>query len=175
MDMLKHAVLGLLDLEPMTGYDLKRNFDDSVNHFWSADQAQIYRTLAGLVEEGLAIVEVIPQEGRPSRKVHHITDAGRAELDVWLHAAPVPQPQRSEFLAKLFFASRLPEPDLASLLDARRDAVRAQQARLTALAAAEGPGATHAERLRLATLGNGLAHLQTELDWLENLERELGA
>lgn len=171
--MLKYAILGLLDLEPMTGYDLKRTFDDSVNHFWSADQAQIYRTLAGLVEQRLATVEVLPQEGKPSRKVHHITDAGRAELDRWLTAAAEPQPQRSEFLAKVFFAGRLSERDLTTLLTARRDAVGAALADLTALAAREGTGSTRAERLRLATLRNGLAHLRTELDWLDDLEKEL--
>lgn len=171
--MLRYAVLGLLDLEPMTGYDLKRAFDSSVNHFWSGDQAQIYRTLAALVDSELAIVEVVPQEGRPSRKIHHITDAGRAELDRWLTATPAPQPARHEFLARVFFSPRLSDGAVRDLLQARRDAVTAQQQTLTRLAEAEGAASSRAERLRLATLSNGLAHLQTELDWLDDLEKDL--
>ncbi len=42
---LKHAILGFLELSPFSGYDLKKAFDGSVQHFWPADQAQIYRTL----------------------------------------------------------------------------------------------------------------------------------
>ena len=43
---LGHAILGFLNREPMTGYDLKtRCFDDDAAHFWTADQAQVYRTL----------------------------------------------------------------------------------------------------------------------------------
>ena len=53
---LARIILGLLALAPMTGYDLKRHFDSSVRHFWWADKAQIYRTLATLVAGGLAEV-----------------------------------------------------------------------------------------------------------------------
>src|SRR5579875_1236367 len=42
---LTHAILGFLNRQPMTGYDLKTQcFDISVAYFWPADQAQIYRT-----------------------------------------------------------------------------------------------------------------------------------
>ena len=43
---LGHAILGFLSRRPMTGYELKtRCFDQVASHFWTADQAQIYRTL----------------------------------------------------------------------------------------------------------------------------------
>ena len=41
---LKHALLGLLNYRPMTGYDLKQRFDHSISHFWSANLSQIYPT-----------------------------------------------------------------------------------------------------------------------------------
>ena len=31
---LDHAILGFLSYEPMSGYDLKKLFDQSVAHFW---------------------------------------------------------------------------------------------------------------------------------------------
>ena len=33
---LKHALLGILTVRPMTGYELKQFFDSSVQHFWNA-------------------------------------------------------------------------------------------------------------------------------------------
>ena len=59
---LKHAILGLLNYEPMTGYDLKKTIDISINHFWPAVQSQIYTTLAKMEKEGWVTVETIPQE-----------------------------------------------------------------------------------------------------------------
>ena len=45
---LKHAILGFLGYTSLSGYDLKKAFDGSVQHFWPADQSQIYRPLAQL-------------------------------------------------------------------------------------------------------------------------------
>jgi PadR family transcriptional regulator, regulatory protein AphA len=57
---LDYAILGFLNYHPYTGYDLKKIFDSSVHHFWSADQSQIYRTLARLTDQGLARMEKQP-------------------------------------------------------------------------------------------------------------------
>ena len=65
---LEHAILGFLNYRAFSGYDLKKAFDTSVNHFWPADQSQIYRTLARLAERGWAEMEIVPQEDRPDRK-----------------------------------------------------------------------------------------------------------
>jgi PadR family transcriptional regulator, regulatory protein AphA len=42
----KYAILGFLSFAPFSGYDLKKAFDRSVQHFWPANQSQTYRTLA---------------------------------------------------------------------------------------------------------------------------------
>ena len=85
---LEFAILGFLNYHPYTGYDLKKIFDSSVRHFWSADQSQIYRTLARLMDLSYVEMEKVVQEDRPDRKVYHITDSGRAELSKWLSGPP---------------------------------------------------------------------------------------
>lgn len=104
---LDYAILGFLNIQPYTGYDLKKVFDQSVHHFWPADQAQIYRTLAKITECGLAEMEVIHQEDRPDRKVYHITERGRKELQGWLAASHPTQETRSAELIQVFFAGEL--------------------------------------------------------------------
>lgn len=170
---LKHAVLGLLDLSPLSGYDLKKAFDGTVAHFWSGDQAQIYRTLTALVDAELAAVEVVAGDGRPSRKVHHITEAGRAELDRWLQADPEPAVARNGFLAKVFFSPRLDDDGVRRVLASRRTAVEGSLGMLTAIAEQEGEPTSREERLRLATLRNGIAHSRAELGWLDEIEKEI--
>ena len=76
---LKHAILGLLSIQPMSGYDLNRAFSNTVAHFWYADQSQIYRTLDKLTANKAITTKVIHQEGKPDRKVHSLTTTGRAE------------------------------------------------------------------------------------------------
>lgn len=166
-----HSILGLLDVQPMTGYDLKKAFDGSVGHFWNADQAQIYRTLSKLSSDGLVSVDVIAQEGRPDRKEHRLTKAGREELSRWLRS-PIPEePSREPFLARIFFAGSEQDPDLVRVLISARRAAANEQ--LQSLITAKTSRASLADRLRAATLNNGLQHIKTELAWLDELEEEL--
>ncbi|MEU8896143.1 PadR family transcriptional regulator [Nocardia sp. NPDC048505] len=169
---LRHAILGLLSLAPMSGYDLKKTIDQSVGHFWAADQSQVYRTLAELVEHGLASRRTVVQQERPNMHVHSVTERGLAELDSWLTSAPRTPPVRDPFLARLFFADRLPPGRTAELLHARRREVTEQ---LTALQAISIPAeaAGLGETLRLATLDYGIAAAEAELAWLERTQRRL--
>lgn len=168
---LSHSILGLLCLSPMSGYDLKKNFDSSVAHFWNADQAQIYRTLSTLSDSGLVSVRVIPQEGRPDRREHHITAAGRAELSSWLRSPISVEATREPFLARIFFAGAEEDPELVRELVTQRRSTALD--RLSALEKIETPGESLTERLRASTLRNGIQHIQTELSWLNELEKEL--
>lgn len=168
---LMHSILGLLSLKPRTGYDLKKAFDGSVAHFWSADQAQIYRTLSKLTADGLVSVEVKSQDGRPDRREHSLTPAGREELSRWYRSPLTAEPSREPFLARLFFAGEEQDPELIrALVSERRDAAKY---RLEDLENLEVIGSSLADRLREATLKNGIAHLKTELAWLDQVEAEL--
>ncbi|MBH8552052.1 PadR family transcriptional regulator [Nostocaceae cyanobacterium CENA357] len=114
---LAHAILGLLQQEKMTGYDLKINcFDQCIAHLWPADQAQIYRTLDKLEAQGWITCTVEIQRDRPNRKVYSTTEAGKAELIRWLQC-PQPLPTvREPLLVQLFFAAQLPNEAIINLL-----------------------------------------------------------
>lgn len=169
---LRHAILGLLSIKPMSGYELKKVIDESVGHFWTADQSQIYRTLTGLVEEGLASRRTVVQEERPNLHLHSATGPGLAELDRWLASPLRTPPTRDPFLARLFFADRLPLEDIRELLDTRRREVGEELAALEAIAVpAEAAGV--GQVLRLATLSYGITLARAELDWLDATERQL--
>ncbi|HEY9875825.1 MAG TPA: PadR family transcriptional regulator [Candidatus Obscuribacterales bacterium] len=125
---LAHAILGLLQQEEMTGYDLKTScFDRCIAHLWPADQAQIYRTLDKLVEQGWITCTVEIQRDRPNRKVYSVTEAGASELIRWLQChQPLPI-VREPLLVQLYFAAQLPNEAIIQLLKqqlaARREKV----------------------------------------------------
>ncbi len=114
---LKHAILGFLSFAPFSGYDLKKAFDRSVQHFWPANQSQIYRTLAQLDEEGLVEKEVVEREERLDMKIYNITETGRAELQQWL-STPLPEhDMREPFLIQVYFGGKLSDEEILNLLN----------------------------------------------------------
>ena len=77
---LRYALLGFLNLGPMTGYDLKKQLDRSTQNFWHAGLNQIYPTLKKMDDEGWITSSLEPQDGRPDRVVYQLSETGRQEL-----------------------------------------------------------------------------------------------
>ncbi len=109
---LKHALLGLLTYQPMTGYELKQFFDSTIHHFWNAELSQIYPTLKSLEEQKLVEMHVEAQESRPNRKVYEISEPGRDELRRWLREPMMPAGLRDPFLVKVFFGTEISAEDM---------------------------------------------------------------
>ena len=169
---LDHAILGFLRERPMTGYDLKTTcFDERAAHYWTADQAQIYRTLDRLEGRNLVSERRQRQRSRPDRKVYSITDAGVAELDRWVAETRPPPPLRDPFLIQLSLAATLPDGELLSLLYARRKTLQERLEALRAQAAQRGassPDASRAALLDRLTLDAAMADTRSSIDWLDD-------
>jgi PadR family transcriptional regulator, regulatory protein AphA len=166
---LRHAILGFLGLEPSTGYLLAQRFEGSVGSFWSATQSQIYRELHALETSGQVVVEVVPQEGKPARKVYSLTADGRSEFARW-QASPIePAQLRDPFLLRFVFAADS-QPDVLDEHLARYvevlEATRAEyQARLhlkDIFSLARSPREALVWRL---SLENGLAWVEAQVAW----------
>ncbi len=167
---LHHAILGILSVMPMTGYELKTQaFDQSVAHFWQADQSQIYRTLGKMEEDGWLTYELEVQDGRPNRKVYHLTDAGRAELARWLRT-PQPLPvNREAFLIQLFFGASLTNEELLELVAGQRTGHAARLAgyEQIPIPPLEDPSLDRMRTLWRLTLDLGIAIEHARLAWLD--------
>jgi DNA-binding PadR family transcriptional regulator len=116
---LKYAVLGVLSMREMSGYDIKRHFNNAVHFVWNASDSQIYRELRSLERGGLVASRLIQQETKPNKTLYHLTEAGAEELDGWL-VSPVEVPYSKEpFLLRLFFLSRVSDEEARKVLEAR--------------------------------------------------------
>ncbi len=170
---LSHAILGFLEYHPLSGYDLKKHFDESIAHFWTATQSHIYKSLENLERGGLVESQVIVQAGRPNRREYRITEAGRAELRHWL-TAPLPLEQaRESWLIQIFFSHFSSSDDIAGLLEARIQKIRERLAVYHTIAQsaidqnAERVGLERARRLWQITLDHGIDYYEFELSWLD--------
>ena len=117
------AMLGLLSIRPMTGYELRKLSEESIQHFWRESFGQIYPSLRAL--EALGMVtrteEMGAVRGRPARQVYALTDGGREALRAWVAAPARPEVPRNELLLKLFFGSQAPlEMNLRQIAERRR-------------------------------------------------------
>ena len=176
---MEHAILGFLTYDTYSGYDLQKLFDDSVGHFWSATQSQIYRTLNRMETDGWVSQEVIEQHDRPDRKIYHITDIGRRELTAWLSNPAISSPYRHPWLLQVFFAHNLSTAAIQMLLLKRADYLRQQVKQVkeeipdNLQRRAEEIGSLRKQRLWELTMEYGVDHLEWEIDWLEKAARSL--
>lgn len=175
---LKYAILGLLNVLPMTGYDLKHQaFDATVRHFWPADQSQIYRTLNQLASESLVTATVVAQDERPDRKVYAITAAGQAALAEWLKTDQALPTLRDPLLVQLFFGQELPRADLLRVVEQQLAAHQAQLAVFGQIPIP--PAASRPDDRWLAlqhlTLDFGLALEQAYVSWLAHCREVIAA
>lgn len=171
---LAHAILGTLRSGPMTGYDLKtRCFDTSVAHFWPADQAQIYRTLDRMADDGWVTSAIEAQESRPNRKEYRITDEGRAELTRWLGTDLALPARRDPFLVQLFFAAPLSGAQIDALLRQQIEFHRELLSRYEAIPLPELADLAGSREFSLQrlTLELGLALERTHIAWAEQARR----
>jgi DNA-binding PadR family transcriptional regulator len=121
-----YAILGLLNHEPLTGYDIKKKIE-LIRYFWDAGFGQIYPTLKELEAGGLIIQHGdIPAGGalasnvRRKRKFYAITESGRQKLAGWLAIPAAQENVRYEILLKLFFgAMNPPEVNIHNIYEFR--------------------------------------------------------
>ena len=106
------VLLGLLTIEPMSGYDLGQTIRGSIGHFWNESYGQIYPNLKKLAADGLVSAKTEKQKGKPERRIYSITREGRERLTNWLAVPPQAEVPRNELLLKLFFGAQV-FPDIS--------------------------------------------------------------
>ncbi len=121
---IDHIVLGLISLNPCSGYDMKMEFEQGGAGMLSAlSFGSIYPHLKQLEQDGLIATVQANENGR-RKKVYELTAEGWQELSNWLGQQPAyPIPMRDDLLLKMLFwgAAGEKRETLASHLQARRN------------------------------------------------------
>ena len=163
------ALLGLLDQRPRSGYDLKREVDRTIRHFWAASYGQIYPELRRLEAAGWIAGAAADRGGR-ARRVYELTPTGRAALTGWFHGRETRIELRDESLLRLFFADALPTAEGLGLLRARREGYAEMLAYLRSLD--DGSGEPDPPFIDLVYRW-ALDHCEWGVAWCDRQERRL--
>jgi PadR family transcriptional regulator AphA len=156
---LRHSVLGLLAIQPSTGYELAQRFDRTLNHAWHASHSQIYPELARLEEAGM--IEVVGEGARGSR-TYAATARGRDELVRWMVEDEPSRTQRNETAVRWFLLALVPPEQRRTALERELAFAEAEIASLEQVEANMEP-----EQPFRPTVELGLRMNAVMRDWLQ--------
>jgi PadR family transcriptional regulator, regulatory protein AphA len=171
MTSTSRAILGLLSIVPMSGYDLAQSAERTVGRFWPVSKSQVYAELARLQPLGLVQGTEVAQDRRPDKRVFRLTERGEEALDGWLESDDLAAPRfQLPFLLKIFLGHRTAPGRSAALLQEVRARALAQVQELEALLAVlDHPDAAYA-RLTVSFL---LRMAETTAAWAQDAQASL--
>ena len=167
------VVLGLVALQPGSGYDLARLADRSVGYLWMPSRSQIYKILPRLVSDGLATAKRVRQRDRPDKHLYSITPAGQRVLRRWLaEAEEEPVRNANIFALKLFFCDLVPARTAQAQLDAYRRFLETRLSRFHTMAHVPAQDESIFPQL---ILGRAIARIEATLIWIDEASKALDA
>lgn len=160
----RYVVLGLLALQPMSGYDIKRFLAGLSWLTGSPSGGSLYPLLRTLRQEQLVAVETALGLDRPPKKIYSITEAGKQVLEAWTGQPVSTCASLKAFLMRLFLADSHSQARLSAHLRQRRAQVAAHHELLADGLEIPGAGPNLGQQL---AVGYGLALATAELEWLD--------
>ena len=165
----EHVLLGMIFIQPATGYDLKRRFATTPLGVYQPSSGALYPALKRLERRGLLGSEAIrPAGGGRLRRVYHLTGDGRQAHLGWVREPVAPQTVAQDLgmhlLRFVMMADVLREDEVLGFLASLRTALAGFVATLEKLSVDPDLGGNLAARLAVE---HGLAVHQASLAWAD--------
>jgi DNA-binding PadR family transcriptional regulator len=106
MKKTRYVLLGLLQEEELSGYEMKRIINMRMSFFWQESYGQIYPELSKMLgEELIDFTNTTTGKTKHEKIRYRITPKGVKELKQWMEAENEKDTARSEFLLKMFLST----------------------------------------------------------------------
>lgn len=161
------ALLGLLTVADLHGYDLKQLCDHLLSPGRPVKQGQVYATLHRLERDGNIAVVAVEQDDGPERRRYALTPRGRSEVADWLLTPEPAAPHLQSALYAKVIVALLAGFAVERLIDAQR---AAHLSRMRELTASRRSGSL--PEVLLADFA--LFHLEADIRWLELTAARVG-
>jgi DNA-binding PadR family transcriptional regulator len=110
------ALLALLSIRPMTGYEILRHHARALEPWWETPRTQIYPKLQELQRRGLIEHEYVVQESKPNKRLYSIGPSGSQALAGWLGSSINAPEMRHHMMMRLFLGNLLSVEETSHLL-----------------------------------------------------------
>jgi len=168
---LTYALLGLLAESPRYGYEIKRRFEGALGNVWSLSYGQLYPTLRRLSEQGWVSKKTEPGKKAAEKNIYSITEKGRRRLDDWLLKPPRSGYRlKDEFTLRFLFFSKVSPEKVLDYLNLQKENTELQKESLQRTLASFRGGI---DSFLQAIIRRGIAHLQAESQWLNEVVSEI--
>lgn len=169
-----YAILGMLAIAPMSGYDIRQNLKESTANFWSESDGQLYPALTNLCKQKLITCRQT-KTGNLNKKIYSITSQGKKILKEWLAQSPETQSVRNEALLKLFFGANISPEINKEHVEAQRYKAKSIQSSLTETKSRLIENYKDSPHLPywLMTLDYGITMLEAKIIWCANVIKTL--
>ncbi|GLI06812.1 hypothetical protein YDYSG_28420 [Paenibacillus tyrfis] len=159
----KYVALALLSKRPMTGYEIKKNFEGPISFFFEGSYGSVYPTLKNLEKEGCIEKRTIIQEDRPNKNEYSITEAGRAVLAQYYEQPVEEDNVRSDVCMRLFFGGKMDEGEMLDWIGQSR---KQHEAKLSILQGMHDQYHQQMPKHQLLSLTIGIRYHQAKIDAL---------
>jgi PadR family transcriptional regulator AphA len=173
----EHVLLGLIFMQPSTGYELKRRFAATAMGVYQPSSGALYPALDRLEGRGLLWSQALPPSdgGRPRRRYELTEDGRQAYLD-WVREPVAPETVATDLglhlLRFVMMAQVLSADAVVEFLVSLRAALAGFVGSLELSArSADVSGNLHAE----LAIGHGLAVYRASLAWADDAIERLAA
>lgn len=163
------ALLGLLAMAPMSGYELHGAAQSVFGDFWTVTRSQIYRELARLEQDGHVAAG---EPGARARRPYSLTKAGRHAFADWVAREPGPETIRFPLLLTMTFGPWVGRDRMLEFVAAQRPAHEQRLARYDEALAADREDVP---AFAAATTAFGRHYERAVLAWMDELPDLLAA
>src|SRR3990167_4744613 len=161
------AVLGCLNIRPMSAYEVKQFMAQSTQYFWMEHEAQLYPTLKKLTADKLVHAKEEAAQKGGMRVVYKITAKGLTVFRDWLNQETENAPYRNEFLLKLFFGNEMDKTVLQKRIEEYKKEAQENLSQIKAISEALNNIPAKRRPYILATITYGAHMMKAEIAWCD--------
>ena len=167
--MIDYIVLGMVQDEALTGYDVKKGIEAGIGNFYKVSYGNLYPALKRLTDKALVTMTETPQCGR-KKKYCQATPLGKNTFMEWLALPFDFTLGAGALLAKIYFFGKLSEDMRNQQLQAYELYYRQSLQKLRAME--KTLDTEDSDYFMQSTLYFGIRNIQTAIEWFKHIKEQ---
>jgi len=170
--MIDYIVLGLVQKETLTGYDIKKWIESSIGTFYKSSYGNLYPALKKLTENKFVTMDEQLQGARV-KKYYRTTELGKKAFIEWLSLPFDFGMGAPALLAKIYFFGQLPEKVRNRRLQEYEMHYRQSLQQLRTMENSLSSADVEVDYFMQSTLYFGIRNTQTAIEWFEHIRGQM--